>query len=330
MIVTKTPYRISFFGGGTDYPTWFENHRGATLVSTIDKYCYLFCRHLPPFFHHKHRIVYSNVELIDEIEQIQHPAVKGVLKVMGAELGLEIHHHGDLPARAGMGSSSAFTVGLLNAISRLKNEPMNKYELARMAIHVEQKVIEEIVGSQDQVSTSYGGINRLDFAKDGSFKVTPLELSSKRVASLENNLMLFFTGFQRNASEIAQKQIQNFCRKENELKQLVGMVDDGQAILTNEQRSLEDFGRLLHTGWMLKREFADGVTTPELDTIYTKAISAGAVGGKLLGAGGGGFMLFYVSAEKQSQVKAALGNCLHIPFKFEFQGSQLAMYDQKA
>lgn len=329
MIVTQTPYRISFFGGGTDYPSWFENHRGATLVSTIDKYCYLFCRHLPPFFHHKHRIVYSNIELIDEVEQIQHPAVKGVLRVTGADRGLEIHHHGDLPARAGMGSSSAFTVGLLNAVTRLKNEPQGKQQLAQMAIHIEQKVIGEVVGVQDQISTAYGGINRLDFAKDGSFTVTPLGLSKKRIGELESNLMLFFTGFQRNASEVAQRQISNFSNKIRELNSIREMVDQGQKILIDERSSLDDFGELLHASWMLKREFAEGVTTAEIDAFYQAARVAGATGGKLLGAGGGGFMLFYVPPPQQDAVRKALSQCLHIPFKFEFNGSQLAMYDQK-
>lgn len=328
MIVTQTPYRISFFGGGTDYPSWFENHRGATLVSTIDKYCYLFCRHLPPFFHHKHRIVYSNIELIDEVEQIQHPAVKGVLRVTGADRGLEIHHHGDLPARAGMGSSSAFTVGLLNAVTRLKNEPLEKQQLAQMAIHIEQKVIGEVVGVQDQISTAYGGINRLDFAKDGNFTVTPLRLSKNRISELEENLMLFFTGFQRNASEIAKRQISNFSNKVNELKSLHDMVDHGERILIDERLPLNEFGELLHASWMLKREFAEGVSTPEIDAFYQAARTAGAIGGKLLGAGGGGFMLFFVPKNHQEKVRLSLPGCIHIPFKFEFRGSQLAMYDQ--
>lgn len=326
MITTQTPYRISFLGGGTDYPTWFSQAPGATLVSTIDKYCYLFCRHLPPFFHHKHRIVYSNIELIDEVDQIQHPAVKGVLKTIGAEKGVEIHHHGDLPARAGMGSSSAFTVGLLNALTRLNGKVLSKDELARTAIHIEQKVIGEVVGSQDQVATSWGGINRIDFARDGTFKVTPLKLSSARVQELESNLMLFFTGFQRNAWEMAQRQITNFHRKEAELRTLYEMVTEGEGILRQEHTSLDQFGRLLARGWELKRGFADGVSTEQIDSIYTQATKAGALGGKLLGAGGGGFMLFYVPPARHEAVKAALQHCVWIPFKFEFDGSRLALH----
>jgi D-glycero-alpha-D-manno-heptose-7-phosphate kinase len=326
MIVSQTPYRISFFGGGTDYPAWYMKYRGATLATSINKYCYLFCRYLPPFFEHKHRIVYTNIELIDEINQIKHPAVKGVMSYLGIEKGVEIQHHGDLPARAGMGSSSAFTVGLLNALTALENCSKSKKELAELAIHIEQNLIGEVVGSQDQLATAMGGINRLDFKSDNTFSVTPIEVSPHRLVSLEKRLLLFFTGFQRYASEIAKQQIENFDKKKKELETLLDLVDEGQKILSHESLDIEQFGHILHEGWMIKRGFADCISTPFIDDVYDRALRAGALGGKILGAGGGGFLLLFVHPQDQERVIYELKDLVHIPFKFEFNGTRILSY----
>lgn len=327
MIITKTPFRISFFGGGTDYPPWFRKNTGAVLATTIDKYCYISVRHLPQFFEHKHRIVYSHIENVSSIDEIRHPAVRAVLDYASVAKGLEIHHDGDLPARSGLGSSSAFTVGLVHALKALDGRRSSKLELAKEAIHIEQNVIGENVGSQDQVSVAYGGLNRIDFHRDDSFTVEPVIISSHRAQLLHSHLMLCFTGFSRIASEIAKSKIDNLGKRENELNKMYEMVDEGISILQEANRPIEDFGRLLHDGWQYKRSLSDRVTTPEIDAIYSAAIKEGALGGKILGAGGGGFMLLFASPDRHQAIRENLHDLVHVPFNFESAGSRVVLYE---
>jgi D-glycero-alpha-D-manno-heptose-7-phosphate kinase len=326
MIITRTPFRISFFGGGTDYPPWFHKHGGTVLATTIDKYCYITCRRLPPFFDHKHRIVYSNIETVNEIDQIVHPAVRAVFGWAEVEEGLEIHHDGDLPARSGLGSSSSFTVGLINALKGLGGERSSKVQLASDAIHIEQNIIGENVGSQDQVSASYGGFNRIDFHRDDTFSVEPVILKTERHNELQDHLMLFFTGFSRIASEIAKSKIDNFQNREHELTRMVEMVDEALDILNEGRRPIEEFGELLDVTWQYKKSLSDRVSTPEIDQLYEAGIQAGAIGGKILGAGGGGFLLLFAKPERQPSVREALEELIHVPFRFDNSGSRVALY----
>lgn len=327
MIITRTPFRISFFGGGTDYPPWFREHSGAVLATTIDKYCYISCRKLPQFFEHKHRIVYSRIENVSAIEEIEHPAVRAVMTWKEVTDGLEIHHDGDLPARSGLGSSSSFTVGLIHALGAMDGKRSSKKQLAATAIHVEQNIIGENVGSQDQVSAAYGGFNRIDFHQDDSFTVEPVIFMEGRKSLLESHLMLFFTGFSRIASEIAKSKIENIKSREKELLRIYEMVDQGIDILQDSNRSIEDFGRLLDAGWHYKRSLSEKVSSPEIDQIYEAAIKAGAIGGKILGAGGGGFLLLFAHPERQFGIREALNHLIHVPFKFENSGSRVVMYE---
>lgn len=326
MIITKTPYRISFFGGGTDYPDWYQEHGGAVLATTIDKYCYISCRVLPQFFEHKHRIVYSNIENINSIDEIKHPAVRNILKWKKISQGLEIHHDGDLPARSGLGSSSSFTVGLLQALDALDGCMQSKYELAETAIHIEQDLIKENVGSQDQVSAAFGGLNKIDFLKNDSFSVSPVILKKNRKKELESHLILFFTGVTRIASNIAEAQINNLKNKKEELFRMKEMVDEAIHILINEQYPIEEFGNLLHQNWKYKQTLSDKITTPKINEIYENALSVGAIGGKILGAGGGGFILFFAKPEKHEIIKKRLNDLVHVPFNFEELGSQVVLY----
>ncbi len=326
MIITRTPFRISFFGGGTDYPAWFQEHGGVVLATAIDKYCYISCRHLPPFFSYKHRIVYSQTEIVREIAEIKHPAVKAVFEWAGVEKGMEIHHDGDLPARSGLGSSSAFTVGLLHALSALRGRYMSKEKLAATAIFIEQKMIREHVGSQDQISVAFGGFNRIEFHPNDTFDVSPVILSGERFEELENHMMLFFTGFSRIASDIAKTKIDNFKKCEIELKAMKAMVDQAIHILQDPDVSIDEFGKLLDENWKFKRGLSDRVTNPEIDKIYKDAKDAGALGGKILGAGGGGFLLLFVKPELQLQVRKCLHNLIYVPFEFDNSGSQVIIY----
>lgn len=324
MIISRTPYRVSFFGGGTDYPDWYRENGGAVLATTIDKYCYINCRYLPPFFEQKFRIVYSQMELVNDLDEIRHPSVREVLKYLGVNQGVEIHHDGDLPSRSGLGSSSSFTVGLLNALYAMKGIMPSKTQLAQDAIFVEQKIIKENVGSQDQVMSAVGGFNRVDFSEDG-FQVKPITIDKEKQQTLQSHLMLFFTGISRTASHIAGEQIYQIPNKKLELTEMYKMVDQGVNIL-NSNSDLLDFGRLLHESWMLKRSLTDKVSTLYIDYIYDTALKAGAIGGKILGAGGGGFILFFIKPELQDQLKAALPGLLNIPFQFESSGSQIIYY----
>ncbi len=325
MIISRTPFRISFFGGGTDYPPWFRQHGGAVLSTTFDKYCYLTCRELPPFFEHKYRIAYSRVENAATIDQIEHPAVRAVLNEMGFAHGLEIHADADLPARSGLGSSSSFIVGLLHSLYALKGERVSQDFLAKEAIRIEQEVIRENVGSQDQTAAAYGGMNVIHFFPDGGFKVEPLVIPAARYQELNSHLMLFFTGFSRIASEVAKAKIDNLDNKSSELHRMRRMVDESIDMLCG-RHDIRAFGELLHDAWSFKRTLSDKVTNPQIDAIYEAAQKAGAIGGKLLGAGGGGFMLLFVEPEKQSAVRKSLYNLIHVPFQFESSGSQVIYY----
>lgn len=326
MIITRTPFRISFFGGGTDYPAWYLEHGGTVLATTIDKYCYITCRHLPPFFEHKHRIVYSHIENVRDIAEIQHPAVRAALGWLKVEQGLEIHHDGDLPARSGLGSSSSFTVGLLHALRALRGQYISKDELANQAIHVEQKIIRENVGSQDQVSAAFGGFNRIEFRQNDSFDVAPVITAPERLADLQSHLMLFFTGVSRIASEVAKAKIENLKNRVRELKTMHAMVDEAISILQNQNTPITAFGELLDQNWQFKRSLSARVSTPEIDALYAMAREAGAAGGKILGAGGGGFLLLFVKPDLQAKVRERLHNLVHVPFRFENSGSRVVLY----
>ena len=326
MIVTRTPYRISFFGGGTDYPAWYQEHGGVVLATTIDKYCYISCRYLPPFFEHKHRIVYSKIENVKSIAEIEHPAVRAVLGWAGCERGVEIHHDGDLPARSGLGSSSSFTVGLVNALCALDGRYISKDDLARTAIHIEQKIIKENVGSQDQISATFGGFNRIEFRRNDTFQVSPIILSKPQCDELQGSLMLYFTGFSRVASDIAKSKLDNFKNRVTELKRMGEMVDEAIEILHSPRTPIDEFGKLLDESWRHKRSLSDKVSTPAIDQIYEEAIKAGATGGKILGAGGGGFLLLFVKPGLQSKVRERLKQLIHVPFEFEYSGSRVVLY----
>ncbi len=326
MIITKTPYRISFFGGGTDLNQWFNQNGGAVISTSIDKYCYISCRYLPNFFDHNFRFVYSQIEDVIEIDEIKHPAIKGILKYLNWKEGIEVHHDGDLPARSGLGSSSSFTVGMLNALSALQGKHISKNELAKQSIFVEQKILNENVGCQDQIAAAYGGFNKIEFYGEESFKVSPIIVPQNRLDNLEGNLLLFFTGISRFASEIEKSKIVNFNSKQSELTKMHEMVDISIDILTNQTKDINDFGLLLNEGWSYKKKLSNLVSNDEIDIIYNKAIKSGALGGKLLGAGGGGFILFYAPKELHGKIIKELDHLIHVPFKFENYGSTVALY----
>jgi len=324
MVISRTPFRISFFGGGTDYPAWYRKNSGAVFSTTINKYCYITCRYLPPFFEHKHRIVYSLIENVTEIDEIKHPSAKAVFKYMKINNGVEVHHDGDLPARTGLGSSSSFTVGLVNSLYALKGNMISKEQLAKKAIHIEQNILKENVGSQDQVAVAYGGLNRIRFNSDDTFGVEPVVLTSQRKEELQKHLLLYFTGFSRFASDVAKKQVACMDKKKHELETMFQMVDEAIKILAGNG-NIAEFGKLLDETWRLKRSLTDSISSPEIDNIYGTAKKAGALGGKLLGAGGGGFMLFFAAPEHHKKIKETLKG-LFVPFNFETQGSQIIVY----
>lgn len=326
MIISRTPFRISFFGGGTDYPVWYNEHGGAVLATSINRYCYITCRYLPPFFEYSHRVVYSLVENVNDVNQIRHPAVRECIKFMRIQDGLEIHHDGDLPARSGLGSSSSFTVGMLHAFHALRGEMPARLQLALEAIRVERDLINENVGSQDQVTAAFGGLNYINFAAGDKITVQPVTISGERLQLLQSYLMLFFTGFSRSASEIAAEQIKNTPNRTVELHAIRALVDEALKILTANGK-MRDFGKLLHESWKLKRSISERISNNHVDDIYEQALAAGAIGGKLLGAGGGGFMLLFVEPDKQPVVRAKLAHLLHVPFAFESLGSQIIFYE---
>jgi D-glycero-alpha-D-manno-heptose-7-phosphate kinase len=325
MIITRTPYRISFFGGGTDYHTWYQENGGSVLSTTINYYCTLVCTHKPPFFENKHRIVWSQIENVNEADEINHPVVREVMKHMNIQRGLEVFHQGDLPARSGIGSSSSFTVGFLNAMYALRGQMSTKQQLAAEAVHVERELLKESVGVQDQIAAAYGGLNRINIHPDGNFEVQPLTISPIRSNELKSHLMLFYTGIARNASEVAEDKIAKIPSKKAELTEMQKMVDIATNILTSGQ-DINDFGKLLHETWQLKRGISGKISSDFIDDLYTRAKAAGATGGKLLGAGGGGFMLFFVKPQYQQKVLEALSELLWVPFDFERHGSHVAFY----
>lgn len=326
MIITRTPFRISFFGGGTDYPIYYRDHPGAVLSTTINKYCYISTRYFPPFFDMRYLIRYSAREEISDIDEIKHPSVRECLKYLGVNEGIEMVHTADIPARSGVGSSSSFTVGLLNSLYALMGKMTSKRQLAREAIHIEQKLIKENVGSQDQVAAAFGGFNKIEFGGEKEFFVYPVTIGNGKLNKLQDHLMLFFTGFARTASEISGEQIKATPKRLSELKQMHQMVDVALEILNGREEGLADFGRLLHETWMMKRQLTSLITNGTIDDIYAAARDAGALGGKLLGAGSGGFILFFVPPEFQPRVRKRLCNLLYVPFRFENLGTQVVLY----
>ena len=322
MVICQTPYRISLFGGGTDYPDWYLKHGGHVLSTTIDKYVYISCRYLPPFFEHKLRLVYSLIEDCESVDQIKHPAARNILQYFGITEGLEIHYDGDLPARSGMGSSSAFTVGLLNALYAYRNENVSPRRLAKDALHIEQNIIGENVGSQDQVNAAYGGFNKYSFCQDGNFEVSNIDFTTGRKTELNENLMLFYTGIMRTADSISASYAKDTEKNSQHLQTIHRIVEEAIGIIQGDA-PLESLGSLLHESWLEKKKLAEVVTNSRIDAIYETAMGAGALGGKVTGAGGGGMMLLYVPKENQSDVRTALSELLLIPFRFSDQGSTI-------
>ena len=328
MIISATPYRISFFGGGTDYPVWFQEHGGAVLATTINKYCYITCRTLPPFFEYRHRIVWSRVEHVNEVDDIVHPAVREAIRYMNVQQGLEIHHDGDLPARSGLGSSSSFSVGILHALRALDGKMTSKSELAQLAIHLEQHLLKEDVGIQDQIMTAYGGLNVVEFDPDSEFRVNPIPIDPLRKELFQHHLMLIYTGISRTASEVAKSQIESIPRKKEVMRGIMDMVPEATKILAGTG-DISEFGRLLHEAWLLKKSITERVSTSLVDDMYERARNAGALGGKLLGAGGGGFIVFFVEPGLHQSVLEALEDFLLVPFELENSGSHIAFYEPK-
>lgn len=326
MIICRTPFRVSFFGGGTDYPEWYLNRSGRVLSTSINKYCYITIRYLPPFFTHKIRVVYSKIELCRSAGDIQHPAVRETLRFLNLDQGLEIHHDGDLPARSGMGSSSSFTVGLLHACYALTGAMVGKKQLAEESIYIEREMIRETVGAQDQVAAAYGGLNLIDFKQNGEIEIQPLTLSPARCEELNAHLMLFYTGIKRIASDVADSYVKQIDKNRAVLLKLQDMVPRGIDIL-KDGKDINRFGTLLHEAWMAKRSLSDKVSKRSIDNLYHRAMEQGALGGKIIGAGGGGFLLLFVPPEKQNAVRKAMGDLLHVPFGFEYSGSQIIVYE---
>ncbi len=327
MIISKTPYRISFFGGGTDYPDWYKSYGGKVISTSIDKYCYISCRYLPQFFDHKFRFVYSNIETVKRVEDIKHPSARAVLNEMKITNGLEIHHDGDLPARSGLGSSSSFTVGMLNAISALKGSRMSKELLAKEAIRIEQDVINENVGSQDQIAVTYGGFNKIEFYQNGDFEVEQLIIPNEKYKKLQDHLVLFFTGISRISSNIAGELLKEIHSIKNEIEKLSVYVERGLEILTNNNLDILEFGELLNEYWQHKKSLNLKISNPVIDDVYNKAIKSGAIGGKLLGSGGGGFFLFFAEPDKIPSLVKALDPLVYVPIKFEKNGSKIVLYE---
>jgi D-glycero-alpha-D-manno-heptose-7-phosphate kinase len=326
MIISRTPFRISFFGGGTDYPPWYRQHGGSVLAATIDKYCYVTCRYLPPFHEHRISIVYSRMELCSSIEEIKHPAAREVLRFLKVDRGVEIHTDADLPGRSGMGSSSAFTVGLLHAVHALQGRMVGKQQLAKESIQLEQEILKEAVGSQDQVQAAYGGLNHVLFHANGEISVRPVTIPPHRVEALSSHLMLLYTGVKRTASTIAESLLEGLEDRKRQLRIMKELVDEGLAIL-NRDDSLTSFGDLLHEAWQVKRSLGAAVSNDAVDTLYARARSAGAIGGKLTGAGGGGFLLLFAKPEKHEDIRRELNELIYVPLDIDFSGSQIIYYE---
>lgn len=329
MIITRTPLRISFFGGGTDLPVYYLEHGGAVLSTTIDKYQYITCRRLAPWWKHKHQFRYgSALETVDAIDEIRHPSIRETMRYFNVTYGLDLHYDTDIPARSGMGSSSAFTVGLVNALYGLEGRMVNKKRLATDAIHIEQEMIGEAVGDQDQIAAAFGGLNHITFKKGGGFFVSPVTLSKARKRELESHLVLIFSGFQRFALDIEKEKIKTIGSNIASLDEMSGLTDEALDILTGKG-NIQTFGHLMNKTWELKKSLSGKVSTGEIDRMYETGLANGAIGGKLLGAGGGGFMLFFCEPEKQPQLLSSLKGYLHIPFRFEDNGSQVIYYREE-
>ena len=326
MIITRTPYRVSFFGGGTDFPAHYSEHGGAVISSTINRYSYIHCRHLPPYFDHKYRIRYFQTERVSSVADIQHPSVRECIRFLDYKYPLEILHSGDIPAMSGIGSSSSFTVGLLMALYGLQGRMVTKRELAEHAIHVEQERIVENVGSQDQYAAAFGGLNRIDFGKGKRISVSPIFISPNDLSYLQDNLLFYFSGIARMSSEIQAEHKKNLPLIVSQLNEMHQMVDEAQHFLGQGKKGIDAFGSLLHEAWKLKKSFSKKVSTGVLDVIYKRAMDAGASGGKVCGAGGGGFMMFYVRPEYREKVKEALKGMLLIPIRLEYLGAHVVFY----
>lgn len=327
MIITKTPYRISFFGGGSDYPQWYKKHGGSVLSTTIDKHIYITCRYLPDFFKHKYRIVWSKIEMVKNVNQIQHPAVKKMLKYLKINKGLEIHYDGDLPARSGMGSSSCFVVGLMKALYKIKNTEISNIDLTKRSIYFEQNIMNEIVGSQDQVVATYGGFNKIIFNKNGSINVKEIKFK-KNLKLLNRNLVLIYTGINRTAHYIAQKYVEKLTStKKNYINKIVSYVDQGEKILNSN--NIDDFGRLLNEAWQEKKKLSNEISNRKIDELYNNALKYGSLGGKLLGAGGGGFLLMYMKENAKRDFFKKFKNSINVPFKFSSNGSKIIFNNLK-
>jgi len=326
MIISRTPFRISFFGGGTDYPIWYDEYGGAVLSTTINKYCYLNVRKLPPFFEYKHRIRYHKNEEVNCLSEINHPSVREIAKFLNISEGIEIVHSADVPARSGLGTSSTFSVGLLNAFYALNNYMPTKRELALDAINIEQNIIGESVGSQDQVAAAFGGFNKITFMQDRTFDVSPMILSEERLLELQNSLLLCFTGFARSASSVATKQIEQTKSRYKELTLISEMCIEAQKVLLDLNCSINEFGKLLGESWLVKKSLTDVISNNHIDEMYEAGIDAGAIGGKLLGAGSGGFMLFFAPKEKHEKIMERLSDKLFVLFRFESTGSKIIYF----
>lgn len=323
MIITRTPFRMSFFGGGTDMPEFFRDNGGSVISTTFDKYCYVTARHLPPFFEYRDEAVYSRIERVSDPSGFEHPAIRNAMAMLDMR-DMRIAYDADLPARSGLGTSSSFAVGLLNAFHCMKGTYASKERLAKEAIHLERELCREAGGWQDQVAAAYGGLNRIDFQGD-SFSVRPVVISNERKRELESSLLMFFTGFTRFSSEMQREN--KVADKTALLREMLALVDEAEAALTDKTRPLSDFGRLLDETWKLKRGTGSRVSTGPIDELYSRGIAAGALGGKLLGAGGGGFLVFFAEPGARGSVRAALSDLLHIPFAFEDDGAQVVYYE---
>ncbi len=328
MIITKTPFRMSFFGGGTDMEDYFREHNGAVLSTTFDKYCYVIVRHLPRFFDYKTHITYSQMEYVSNVDEIRHPAIRNAMKMLDMH-EIRLVYDSDLPARSGLGTSSSFAVGMLNAFYALKGKYVDKRKLADDAIYLERKMCGEAGGWQDQIAASFGGLNRIDFNAEG-YKVSPVIINPSRKKKLDENLMMFFTGFTRFSADIQQQVKLERKDKMQQLTEMYHLVDEAERILVNKQADLSEFGKLLDYGWQLKRQTGNKISTDLIDGLYQKGIKAGALGGKLLGAGGGGFLVFYVEPERQQSVRDALSELLYIPIEFETEGTKIIHYSAES
>lgn len=328
MVITKTPFRMSFFGGGTDIEEFYKEYGGSVLSTTFDKYCYVIVRHLPRFFDYRNQITYSKIERVIEANEIQHPSVRMAMEYLDMK-ELILTYDADLPARTGLGTSSSFAVGMLNAFYALKGKYASKKQLADDAIYLERVLCNEAGGLQDQIAASFGGLNRINFTCDG-YEVLPVIISPSRKVQLNENLMLFFTGFTRFSAEIQADTKKNIGDKTKELLEMKTLVDEAEKVLTNCNGDLDEFGRLLDYTWKLKRQTSIKISTDSIDEQYDAAIKSGALGGKLLGAGGGGFLLFYVEKDKQDAVRKALNGLLEVPFTFENGGTSVIYYSPES